>query len=65
MPPRPEEMGDEKLNQAGGVLYIGSKGKMLQDTYGAEPAAAAAVAARLVWRAAADSCRASRTRTTR
>ncbi len=36
-PPKPEEMGDEKLNGEGGVLYIGSKGKMLQDTYGINP----------------------------
>jgi predicted dehydrogenase len=36
-PPKPEEMGEEKLNGEGGVLYIGSKGKMLQDTYGAKP----------------------------
>jgi predicted dehydrogenase len=36
-PPKPEEMGDEALSGEGGVLYIGSKGKMLQDTYGANP----------------------------
>jgi predicted dehydrogenase len=36
-PPRPEEIGEERLNGEGGVLYIGSKGKMLQDTYGANP----------------------------
>ncbi len=41
MPPRPEEIGDERLNGEGGILYIGSKGKMLQNTYGAAPAAAA------------------------
>jgi predicted dehydrogenase len=37
MPPRPEELGEEKLIAEGGVLYIGSKGKMLQNTYGARP----------------------------
>ncbi len=37
MPARPEEMGEEKLNPGGGVLYIGTKGKMLQDTYGNKP----------------------------
>jgi predicted dehydrogenase len=37
LPARPEEMGEEKLNPTGGVLYIGSKGKMLQDTYGLNP----------------------------
>ena len=37
MPPKPEEIGDEKLNGEGGMLYIGTKGKMLQDTYGAKP----------------------------
>jgi predicted dehydrogenase len=36
-PPKPEEIGDERLNGEGGVLYIGSKGKMLQDTYGLNP----------------------------
>ena len=35
LPPRPAELGEEKLNPTGGVLYVGSKGKMLQDTYGA------------------------------
>ena len=33
-PPKPEEIGDEKLNGEGGIIYIGSKGKMMQDTYG-------------------------------
>ena len=37
MPPRPEELGEEKLDATGGVLYIGSKGKMIQETYGAKP----------------------------
>jgi predicted dehydrogenase len=37
LPARPEEMGDRRLDPGGGVLYIGSKGKMLQDTYGANP----------------------------
>jgi predicted dehydrogenase len=36
-PPKPDEIGDERLNGEGGVLYIGSKGKMLQDTYGLNP----------------------------
>jgi predicted dehydrogenase len=36
-PPRPEEVGDEPLTGEGGILYIGSKGKMLQDTYGLNP----------------------------
>jgi len=36
-PPKPDEMGDERLAGEGGVLYIGSKGKMLQNTYGARP----------------------------
>jgi len=38
LPPKPEELGeDEKLNPGGGIMYVGSKGKMLQDTYGANP----------------------------
>lgn len=36
-PPKPEELGNEALEGEGGVLYIGSKGKMLQNTYGARP----------------------------
>jgi predicted dehydrogenase len=36
-PPKPDEIGDETLNGEGGILYIGSKGKMLQNTYGANP----------------------------
>lgn len=36
-PPRPEELGDEMLNGEGGILYVGSKGKMMQLTYGHEP----------------------------
>ena len=37
MPQRPVEMGDVKLEGTGGVLYVGSKGKMLQDNTGARP----------------------------
>ena len=37
MPPRPDELGEEKLDPGGGVLYIGSKGKLLHDTYGDNP----------------------------
>jgi predicted dehydrogenase len=36
-PPRPEELGEERLNDEGGVLYVGSKGKLLQETYGNNP----------------------------
>jgi predicted dehydrogenase len=37
MPQRPVEMGDVKLEGEGGVLYVGSKGKMLQNNTGARP----------------------------
>jgi predicted dehydrogenase len=37
LPPRPPEMGEEKLNPTGGVLFIGSKGKLMHDTYGLNP----------------------------
>jgi Oxidoreductase family, C-terminal alpha/beta domain len=37
LPPKPAEMGDERLNPGGGLMYVGSKGKLLQDTYGAQP----------------------------
>jgi len=37
LPPKPAELGDEELNKGGGVLYIGSKGKLLHDNYGGNP----------------------------
>jgi predicted dehydrogenase len=37
LPPKPEEIGDEELNKAGGVLFVGSKGKLMHDTYGLKP----------------------------
>ncbi|MGB8475177.1 MAG: Gfo/Idh/MocA family oxidoreductase [Candidatus Acidiferrum sp.] len=37
MPDKPEELGDEELNKGGGALLVGSKGKLLHDTYGLKP----------------------------
>jgi predicted dehydrogenase len=37
LPNRPEELGDEQLNKGGGALLVGSKGKLLHDTYGVNP----------------------------
>jgi hypothetical protein len=39
MPERPEELGDDEAlgNWDGGVLFIGTKGKLLADCYGAKP----------------------------
>jgi predicted dehydrogenase len=37
LPRKPEELGEEELNKGGGVLIIGSKGKLLHDTYGLRP----------------------------
>ena len=37
MPQRPAELGDVPLEGTGGVLYVGTKGKMLQNTTGARP----------------------------
>lgn len=39
MPERPEELGDDEAfgNWDGGVLFIGDKGKLLADCYGAKP----------------------------
>lgn len=37
MPDKPAELGDEDLNKGGGALLIGSKGKLLHDTYGLHP----------------------------
>jgi predicted dehydrogenase len=41
-PAKPEELSDdpetyERLNGEGGILYVGTKGKMLQNTYGGRP----------------------------
>ena len=36
-PNKPEELGDEELNAEGGALLIGTKGKLLYDTYGYRP----------------------------
>src|SRR6266516_5996491 len=37
MPTKPEELGDEELKKEGGALLIGTKGKLLHDTYGLKP----------------------------
>ena len=37
LPPKPAELGDEELNKGGGALLVGSKGKLLHDTYGLHP----------------------------
>jgi predicted dehydrogenase len=38
LPPKPVELGEqEELDKAGGALLIGSKGKLLHDTYGRNP----------------------------
>ena len=49
MPPDPEELEGEQLNAGGGILYVGKKGKLLQD--GDHAAPAADVEAQLVRRA--------------
>src|SRR5215475_1767651 len=37
LPPKPAELGDEELDKGGGALLIGSKGKLLHETYGLNP----------------------------
>jgi Oxidoreductase family, NAD-binding Rossmann fold/Oxidoreductase family, C-terminal alpha/beta domain len=37
LPPKPEELGEDELNKGGGALLVGSKGKLLHDTYGLRP----------------------------
>jgi len=37
LPPKPIEMGEEEFNKGGGALLVGSKGKLLHETYGAKP----------------------------
>ena len=36
-PPRPEELGEEALNGEGGAILVGSKGKLIYQTYGLRP----------------------------
>jgi predicted dehydrogenase len=36
-PPKPIELGDEELNKEGGGLLVGSKGKLIHNTYGLRP----------------------------
>jgi predicted dehydrogenase len=37
LPQKPHELGEEELNKTGGALLVGSKGKLLHDTYGYKP----------------------------
>ncbi|HWP99185.1 MAG TPA: Gfo/Idh/MocA family oxidoreductase [Vicinamibacterales bacterium] len=37
LPPKPPELGDEKLNPTGGALLVGTKGKLIYETYGLNP----------------------------
>jgi len=37
LPPKPAELGDEELDKGGGALLVGSKGKLLHETYGLKP----------------------------
>jgi predicted dehydrogenase len=37
VPAKPEELGDEELKKEGGALLMGSKGKLLYETYGWKP----------------------------
>jgi predicted dehydrogenase len=37
MPQRPQELGEEELIKEGGAILVGSKGKLMHNTYGAHP----------------------------
>jgi predicted dehydrogenase len=37
LPPKPPEMGDEEVNKGGGAMLVGTKGKLIHDTYGRKP----------------------------
>jgi predicted dehydrogenase len=37
MPRKPEELGEEQLIKEGGAILVGSKGKLMHNTYGAHP----------------------------
>ena len=54
LPPKPVEIGDEALNAGGGTLVVGTKGKLLYETYGAKPRLLPTVAARVVRHAGAE-----------
>ncbi|MBA2355259.1 MAG: Gfo/Idh/MocA family oxidoreductase [Acidobacteria bacterium] len=37
LPPKPEDLGADEFDKGGGVLYIGSKGKLMHGTYAQNP----------------------------
>ncbi len=37
LPAKPHEIGEDELNKTGGALLVGTKGKLLHDTYGKNP----------------------------
>jgi predicted dehydrogenase len=37
LPPKPAEVPEQRMNPDGGLMYVGSKGKLIQDTYGGNP----------------------------
>ena len=37
LPPKPEDLGNDQMNPGGGLMYVGSQGRLVQDTYGARP----------------------------
>ena len=54
LPPKPEDIGDARMNPGGGLMYVGTKGKLLQDTYGLEPRLLPVAASGVEERAAAE-----------
>ena len=37
LPPKPIDFGDDPVPKGGGVLYVGTKGKLFHETYGSKP----------------------------
>ncbi|MGQ0735522.1 MAG: Gfo/Idh/MocA family protein [Acidobacteriota bacterium] len=37
LPPKPHELGEQALNGEGGAILVGTKGKLIYDTYGLRP----------------------------
>ncbi len=37
LPPKPVELGETELNKTGGALLVGTKGKLMHETYGKNP----------------------------
>ena len=66
LPPRPVELAEDQiLSPMGGALLVGSKGKLMHDTYGRNPRLLPQSLHDSYGKPKAEAARASRTRATR